>query len=182
MYFAISLFREYEESIEYLGVGDCVGVIEFENGDAMTLFDNRIEEMDNQVIQKMISLSKELKIPYLQTRPYVNPVLLENRNLRNKQFYALDLTLDCIDGVIYRKWNKNKVKRMACLTDGLYQLMEFNPTWKEVDLLNHMEMNIEEAFQSLYLAQEADSNCLQHPRLKKRDDTTGVFAKRKQED
>lgn len=175
----ISLFREKDGQIEYLGLGDCVGVIEFNDGSCELLFDDRIEKMDGAVILKMIQLSKELNIPYLQTRPYVNPILLENRNLRNKEdgFYSLDLTIDGLEGSIYKSWKKEDVNRIACLTDGLYQLMDFNESWNETDLLNALENDLDAAFLSLYEDQEKDCECLKNPRLKKRDDTTGIIVK-----
>lgn len=175
----ISLFREKGAQIEYLGLGDCVGLIELNDGTTEILFDDRIENMDRQVIKKMMTLSKELKIPFLETRPYVNPILLKNRNLRNQQngFYSLDLTIDGIDGIIYKRWKKSDVKRIACISDGLYQIMEFHPDWNVSKVLDQMEENIDELFLDLYNLQEKDNQCYEVPRLKKRDDTTGVYAK-----
>lgn len=172
----LSLFRENEDIIEYIGIGDCVGMIELKDGTTEWMIDDRIEKMDGAVIEKMKELSNEMDIPFLSTRPYVNPILLKNRNLRNQEYYALDLTLDWVDGVVYKSWKKEDVKRMACMSDGLFQIFSFTDLLIK-EGLDRMEKDLDGLFDQLYSYQEQDAACQLVPRLKKRDDTTGVFAK-----
>ncbi len=174
----ISLFRERNAQVEYFGLGDCVGFIEWMDGTVETLFDDRIEKMDNEVISKMKELSIQYNIPFLQTRKYVNSILLENRNARNRKdgFYALDLTMDGFKGAIYKSWPSETIKRVACMSDGLYQITSFFPKWSTKEVLNSMQEDIDNLFTTLYTEQERDADCIRVPRLKIRDDTTGVFA------
>ena len=174
----LSLFRERNGYIEYLGLGDSVGIVELNNAKTEVYYDKGVEILDHKAIEKMNALSKKYDKAFLETRKYVNEDLLNNRNLRNTKegFYALDLTLDCLNGMIIKRWKIKEVKMIACMSDGFYQLLSFKnmDLW---ELLNSMENNLDELFLKLYEYQKLDADCIKVPRLKIRDDTTAVIGR-----
>lgn len=174
----IALFRERDDNIEFFGLGDTCGVIEFNDGSIEVISDKNLEQLDQTVIEKMQLLSKEQAIPFLDTRKLVNDDLIQNRKKRNTEdgYYALDLTLDSIPHAINRIWKKSEIKRIACMSDGFYQIMGYSIYSSLADLLDSIQKEEINVFDRLKEEQENDRDCIIVPRFKLRDDMTMAYA------
>lgn len=174
----IALFRERDDNIEFFGLGDTCGVIEFNDGSIEVISDKNLEQLDQTVIEKMQLLSKEQAIPFLDTRKLVNDDLIKNRKKRNTEdgYYALDLTLDSIPHAINRIWKKSEIKRIACMSDGFYQIMGYSIYSSLADLLDSIQKEEINVFDRLKEEQENDRDCIIVPRFKLRDDMTMAYA------
>ena len=105
--------------------------------------------------------------------------LIYNRNLRNteKGYYALDLTEAGPAHAFVRTWPVESVRRIACMSDGFSQILDYPSHHDLSALLDAIEADHEQVARQLYDLQEEDSACRVVPRLKKRDDATMTFAK-----
>ena len=155
----LSLIRCKEDTIEYIGFGDCVALFELKN-EILCLYDHNIEKLDNLALQS--------KDPY--------PILLENRNLRNEPngYCALDLTFKSLDMCIEQTFKKEDVRSIALMSDGFYQLKQLLQLDSSCFIQTLYEQK-EKALPLLYSLQEQDWPCQILPRFKKRDDTTVLF-------
>lgn len=155
----LSLVRIKNDTVEYIGFGDCVGLFELQN-QTLCLYDHNIEKLDNLALQS--------KDPY--------PILLNNRNLRNEinGYCALDLTLKSLDFCIEKTFKKDDVISISLMSDGFYQLKSFLKQNDEQFIATLYEQK-EKALPILYSLQEQDWPCQKLPRFKKRDDTTILF-------
>ena len=155
----LSLIRLRNHTVEYMGFGDSVLMIQTKDG-CECIYDHKIEELDHMALHAENRLS----------------ILLNNRNLRNVQggYCALDLTLSSLDYCIEKSWPVSKVQSVALMSDGFYQLKEFLKQDTAAFLQTLLEQK-EKALPLLHSLQEQDWPCLQLPRLKKRDDTTVLF-------
>lgn len=175
----IALFRLKDKKLEFFGLGDTCGVIELRDGQILMIADERLEALDHSVIQEMVRISAERGIPLSETRPFVKDQLIYNRNLRNteKGYYALDLTEAGPAHAFVRTWPVESVRRIACMSDGFSQILDYPGHHDLSALLDAIEADHEQVARQLYDLQEEDSACRVVPRLKKRDDATMTFAK-----
>ena len=179
----ISLFRIIDDEIEYYGLGDSVGVIEFVDGSTEVLFDQNLVDVDAIAITEMMKISQAKGISPIAARKEIQDVLIANRGLLNQKngYYSLELTGMGIHHAICKKWKVANVKRLACMSDGFYEIMEFGLYSNIKDLLDAVDKNVDFVFQQLYEAQEKDAQGYQVPRFKVRDDTTVVYTKIKED-
>ena len=165
----IALFRVSEDQLEFFGLGDTCGIVELNDGEIIMISDEKLEALDQGVIREMQRISAERGIPLAESRPFVQDQLIHNRNLRNTQegYYALDL----------RDVGVDQVKRIACMSDGFSQILEYPGHQDIAALLDRIEHDHLKTAEELYALQEADADCQVVPRLKKRDDATLTFAR-----
>ena len=71
----------------------------------------------------------------------------------------------------------DQVKRIACMSDGFSQILEYPGHQDIAALLDRIEHDHLKTAEELYALQEADADCQVVPRLKKRDDATLTFAR-----
>ena len=71
----------------------------------------------------------------------------------------------------------DQVKRIACMSDGFSQILEYPGHQDITALLDRIEHDYLKTAEELYALQEADADCQVVPRLKKRDDATLTFAR-----
>ena len=166
----LSLIRENKNQIEYIGFGDTVALIQTKNG-IECLYDHTIEKLDHNAIQAKINNQDYLAI------------LIQNRYLRNRPdgYCALDLTQKSLNYCIYKTWKKDDVRSFILMSDGMYQLKEFLQITHQ-KLFQIISTKKEESFSMLYDFQEKDWPNPKTLRLKKRDDTTCLYMKIKNEE
>lgn len=175
----IALFRVSEDRLEFFGLGDTCGIVELNDGEIIMISDEKLEALDQGVIREMQRISAERGIPMAESRPFVQDQLIHNRNLRNTQegYYALDLRDVGVDHAVVRTWPLDQVKRIACMSDGFSQILEYPGHQDIAALLDRIEHDHLKTAEELYALQEADADCQVVPRLKKRDDATLTFAR-----
>ncbi|MGM9912106.1 protein phosphatase 2C domain-containing protein [Floccifex sp.] len=175
----ISLFRFQEDTLEYFGLGDSLGIVEMKDGSIECFEDKMINELDNNVIEHMITLSKEKQIPFLETRQEqeIKDHLLQNRKCHNQSYFILDPTGKGIRHACIKQWKLEEISRICCMSDGFSQIMMYPGFSDIIDVLNEIDRDHGKIEKQLYFFQEQDPDCIYYPRLKKRDDTTYVYLK-----
>lgn len=174
----ISLLRIKDNTLEYFGLGDALTIVELKDGTIESFYDDKIEYLDGLVVEQMEIFSKKYNIPFVQGRKYTQDLVIENRKKRNTEngYYSLDLSLKWKHHGMSKQWNIKDIDRVACMSDGFWQIID-HLNLSYFDVLNRVEENLDLTFKDLYMAQESDPDCEKVHRLKKRDDTTIVFAK-----
>lgn len=175
----ISLFRFQNQELEYYGLGDCCGVVETKNGNITCFEDTTISMLDQKVIDHMMVVSKQNKIPFLETRqlPEIQEHIIANRRCANSLYFILDPTKKGISHAVEKRWPLKNIKRICVMSDGFSQILSV-PGYETMNkVLDGIESNPEKVQRDLYFFQQQDAQCIQLPRLKKRDDTTYVFVR-----
>lgn len=178
----ISLFREVNDEIEYYGLGDTVGVVEFVDGTFEVLYDQKLVDLDNIAIKEMADIAKKKGISPIEARPFVQSTLIKHRSMMNTEegYYSLELMGKGLPFAMKRRWKKDSIKRVCCMSDGFYEIVEFGLYKDMATLLDAIEENVDDVFSKLYDAQNEDLKGYKLPRFKVRDDITVVYAKRKE--
>ena len=174
----ISLFRIIDNQLEYYGLGDCVGVVELKNGSIEIFYDEKLVCLDQVALNAMVEISEKKGISPFQARREIQDILIKNRSLLNSEegYYSLELMGQGIDKAMKKTWKIDDVKRIMCMSDGFYEIMDFQLFTNVFELMNAVALDFESVFKLLYDAQKEDRDGYKVPRFKLRDDTTMVYA------
>lgn len=181
---AIAILRKNEtlHCFDYLLLGDCVLFFQLKDPQSaeisyLKVTDDRIAEFDQRAIDEMARLAKQKNESMIAQRPFVQSILIHNRNQKNKPGgYAIaDLSNDWLHQEITGCIRFDQFEHAALYSDGFDQLQSF------LSLDNHQfgqylfSHNAQDQVDLLFVYQDADPNCIQLPRLKKRDDTSLIL-------
>lgn len=175
-----ALFRMRKGKLEFFGLGDCVGVAALPNGKEFYSLDTNLPNLDNQVLEQMMQLHLQTKLPVLKTRELCNDLLIANRNKRNHPdgYWILDLnTPEALVNARKFSWELTEPIAVTVFSDGFAQLSDvFHFYDGYFELLTTMEhKDLEQLCLQLRLAQDEDANCDDYPRFKLRDDTCALW-------
>ena len=175
-----ALFRKRNGYLEFFGLGDCVGVATLPNGEKFYSLDTQLPKLDNSVLEKMEQLHRQTELPLVQTRPMCNDLLLRNRKMRNQPdgYWVLDLNApDAVKKARQFRWEFTEPVAVGAFSDGFAQLADvFGVFDGYLPLFDAMqEGNLEQMYQRLCAAQDADPQCNRYPRFKLRDDTCALW-------
>lgn len=175
-----ALFRKRNGYLEFYGLGDCVGAAVLPGGENFYSLDTRLPQLDNAVLEKMSQLHQQTKLPLLQTRPMCNDLLLSNRKKRNQPdgYWVLDLDAPiALERARQFRWELTEPIFVAAFSDGFAQLSEVFGLFDGYSaLFDAMQVSdLEQMYQQLFSAQDADPDCNQYPRFKLRDDTCALW-------
>ena len=176
----IALFRIRANTLEFFGLGDCVGVVKLKEGTTKWLNNPSLSNLDSIVINKMSQLHKETGIDVIEARKLCTDLLIRHRALKNKPdgYYILDPFGEGIDHACKLTVNLDDVESVSVFSDGFSQLSEVFRVFENFGEL-HQAMStrsLEDLCKELFMLQDKDSVCNNHPRFKLRDDTCAVYA------
>ncbi len=176
----VVVMRLKENIIEYLSLGDCTLVIEDKDGELHSICEKNLHILDQKAIDKMVSIQRETGCSMSEAREAINPLLIHNRNLRNKPegYWIFDPTGIGVDNARQGVWRANDVKGVTLMSDGFMQLLntfEFYESFEDLQK-NIRNYGLTELGKKLFEAQDDDSECMSFPRFKLRDDTSAVYA------
>lgn len=167
-------------AIDYFHVGDCMLFLRYGNGDVRAVTHDLIQYFDQLGIREMIRLREEIgnKMDLDAIRERVNPILLQNRNkLNSSQGYGIiDGSEEAFNYIESGRIPLNKVTEVLLLSDGLLL-----PTkWQESDVwIRTAEMaftnGLDDLLSEVETREKQDPQCVTYPRLKQRDDKTGIL-------
>lgn len=176
----MALFRQRDNKLEFIGMGDCVGVAILPDGSHFYSLDENLPALDQQVIEEMTALHRQTGISMKEAKQVCNPQLLHNRGLRNKPggYWILDLLTD--DGIHNAReavWELTAPVQVGAFSDGLAQLTEVFGQYPDyISLFAAMQQEgAEKLFRHLCALQDADPELDRYPRLKHRDDTCALW-------
>lgn len=175
-----ALFRKRKSKLEFFGLGDCVGVAALPGGKEFYSLDTNLPNLDNQVLERMMQLHLQTKIPVLQTRELCNDSLLTNRKKRNHPdgYWVLDLdTPEALINARQFSWELTEPVAVTVFSDGFAQLADVFAFYEGYfELFSAMqESDLAQMCQRLRYAQDADADCNRYPRFKLRDDTCALW-------
>ena len=175
-----AMFRVRNGNLEFFGMGDCVGVAALPGGKEFYSLDTNLPNLDNQVLEQMMQLHLEKKIPVLQAKELCNEQLLTNRKKRNRPdgYWVLDLdTPEALGNARQFSWDLTEPVSVAVFSDGFAQLTDVFGFYEGYfELFSAMqESDLEQLCLRLRLAQDADPDCNDYPRFKLRDDTCAIW-------
>ena len=175
----IALFRQMSDEIEFYGVGDCTGAIKMMDGNVEVLKDNRLCALDGCVIERMAELHRKTGISVLEAREKCNDLLLNNRSKRNKDggYWILDLSGIGIGHATICSWPAESVKTVFACSDGFAQLIDTFCIYENYDALMEVAQDVSllSLCDTLFDAQNKDSEANEFPRFKLRDDTSCLW-------
>ena len=175
-----ALFRVRNGMLEFFGLGDCVGTAKLSDGTNFWSLDQNLPALDQQVLDRMHALHKQTGITMQEAKKSCTDLLLHNRNLRNKPggYWILDLLSDDgIENATQMSWALTSPICVGAFSDGFAQLTDVFGKYEDyTDLFEAMQKNdLEDMFDCLCALQDADADCTNHPRFKRRDDTCALW-------
>ncbi|MBQ3107720.1 MAG: protein phosphatase 2C domain-containing protein [Firmicutes bacterium] len=176
----LAIVRRRYNQLEYFGLGDCTAVFRLTDGTFDLQREEALAALDQTAISEMVRQAEEHHCTVLEARPYIQDVLVENRNLRNKEggYWIFDPTGIGIPHCRYFSRPINEVASVTLMTDGFAQLAD---TFTEADGFEDLHQRcLKEGLaplaDRLFALQEEDDQCNRYPRFKMRDDTCAVTA------
>ena len=166
-------------AVEYYTIGDCSLLVELADGEILEICDKTVPVLDAKVVAEMLRISKEKSISVCEARRYVLDMLRAHRKKKNTPdgYWILGLNPEAVSMGRRGVFEAGKIVSCCLLTDGF---SDYYNTMRIVDspaeffsALKHS--GAEHLLSQLVQAQERDSGCNLHPRLKKEDDASLVF-------
>jgi len=181
---ALAMARQINKKVEFWCYGDCMILIMKKDGEFLIVRDQRLENLDDIVIQEMVKVSREEGISVVDSRKYVTQLLIKNRNLQNKKggYFCFNLFLD--EGVLKEAktltLDLQEIESVSMYSDGYLEIVHPFRVLESYAIL-HEKISHEgfarKLFNELYEKQESDVSCEKYPRLKLRDDSSAIFAR-----
>lgn len=177
----IAMFRERNGKLEFYGLGDCVGTVDFADGTGTVLTDTALPELDHGVIAEMIRIHQETGVTVLEARKQCNDLLLENRNKRNRQggYWILDISGAGVRHGLQMSWKLTAPATVTAFSDGFAQLADLFKQYEDYRRLGWAmtKTPLKKLYDMLYRMQEDDPDANAYPRFKLRDDTCALWGR-----
>ena len=175
------LIREKNEDIEVLNIGDCTTIIETRSGNVKIIHDERVTNLDNAVIEKMRTLTKEKNISNSQARKYVTNDLIANRNLKNARngYQILGFEQIIENNLEINIYPKSEILSICLFSDGIADYYETLKLVANVyEFYNKVKTTkLGVIVNEIRACQNNDLSCDLYPRLKAKDDASIAFIK-----
>lgn len=172
---ALALIRFNATSLECLCLGDTAILIKQEN-DLWIVNDQRLEELDRQVAERMKQLCREKQISVLAARELVLNQIRANRSKQNTPFGYPTCGFEpgAALAALYRTFPLTEGTEILLLSDGFAQIYSVFGIVEPEELFAYKN-RFTEAAELLCAAQDADAECNRFPRLRKRDDASALY-------
>ncbi len=167
-------------AFDYFHAGDCMLFLKYENGDIRTVTYDLVQYLDQVAINEVVKLREadgnDLDIRDL--REMVKPILLQNRGKLNSAdgYGVIDGSDEAFDYIEYGRIPLNRVTGILLLSDGLLlptELDEFDAWSKTAEIA--FDSGLDWLLGEVERREQADPQCIKYPRMKQRDDKTGVL-------
>lgn len=173
---SITMIRERDGKLEVFSLGDCTTILTHKDQSITYIYDERVAKLDNDVIEKMIDISKEKHITILQTRDAVQEQLIVNRCKKNEEngYWILGLEKEAVQHAYYQVFDLESICYIYMLSDGIaeyYEEMDLAADYKEF-IKQLQKEGAQILYKRLRKQQEEDSQCNLYPRIKPKDDAS----------
>lgn len=175
---SISIVRKNEDIIEYFMLGDCTLLIKDIDNNVAKIKDTSLEKFDNRAISEMLKVRDENNISWVEARKIINPILIENRLLKNTQdgYWILEFNEEAVNHCIEGKFLDKEIKNLALMSDGFAAIVDTYKHFNEAELIERLiDLGAENTYELIREIEEEDKDILKYPRLKKGDDSSIVF-------
>ncbi|WP_449355196.1 hypothetical protein ACUL41_03445 [Virgibacillus natechei] len=168
-------------ALDFTHAGDCMLFLQYENGDIRTLTYDLIQYLDQQAIKELVKLREKKEYSQLdikELREKVKSILLDNRDKLNtvEGYGVIDGSEEAIGHLEYGKVSLKRVTHILLMSDGLLLPTKINENdaWIQSAKLA-FDHGIEGLLNEVENREMVDEQCEIYPRLKVRDDKTGIL-------
>lgn len=173
---AIILLRQMDETLVIESYGDCTAVVEYTNGCYEMIHDGRATELDRGIINHMQALVREEGITMREAKKKVYPLLLNNRQLKNKEngYTVMDITTDYIGKGLKHVFDYQDVQTVWLFSDGVDSYYtDLDLATDAIDMVKQIKKaSVHQVIDQLRIREEADELCEKYPRMKPKDDAS----------
>ncbi|WP_042143696.1 protein phosphatase 2C domain-containing protein [Paucisalibacillus sp. EB02] len=172
---------EARHYFDYIQAGDCMLFLQYENGDIRTITFDHVQQLDQMAVREIIKLrnssgNHDLGIKELLEK--VKPILLTNRNKLNtfEGYGIIDGSKEAMENLEYGRVSMRRVKKILLLSDGLTMpTQDPNQDGWKLSVEFAFQHGLDALLEEVSKREESDPECVVYPRLKPRDDKTGVL-------
>ena len=167
---------------EFAYIGDVHLVLKLKNGEYKVYQQQELVSLDNKAIEAMKQYSKSHSVSFLDARKSLNDVLIENRNLANKEngypVYSPSKTgsFKFSYGII----EKEEVSSIYMFTDGFAQAFDTLNIFSSLEMCLdsiHSKEDAQKVILEIKNRSYKDKDCNKYPRFKTIDDITFLMVK-----
>ncbi|SHJ40085.1 hypothetical protein SAMN02745163_01872 [Clostridium cavendishii DSM 21758] len=174
----ITIIRKLDNHLEYFILGDSPLIYSY-NNELRLIQDSNIERLDDEAKEKILRISMENNLDYLDAKKANEDILIKNRYLKNTNngYWILEFDKNAIDNGIYNKIELKDKFEFFILSDGFsryYDTLDLANNYKDFFYKAKKE-NVNELLEKLRNRELIDLNCNVYPRFKVSDDATLLF-------
>ncbi|NBJ70362.1 MULTISPECIES: protein phosphatase 2C domain-containing protein [Clostridia] len=177
---ALALVKISPNGIDFIQTGDCMIFAVYEDNAVRTLTRAQTAPLEKAAINRWKELIGKGVTKQAELMKDVKDILITNRQKSNTPagYGVLNGEDDAIKFTEFGKINKNGLKHIVIMTDGLFLPKELVPEhecyWKSV--INEVLSKGLQAYADELIELEAsDPECVRYPRFKMSDDKAGVW-------
>ena len=174
----LSIVRQYDEKIEIVSLGDSTIAVEKNDGTIDIYEDEKIQELDNNVLEEMLKIASKKKIHVKEARKEtkINELIIKNRMKKNTKdgYWILDIDFETLEHLKIGNYDSSEISKIVLHSDGMdYKLLEYNNHKEFIKDLNYE--NVIEKCKEIRKQQDIDKDCDKYPRISEKDDLTVGF-------
>jgi hypothetical protein len=178
---SFALLRVLGEEIEVARLGDCLMLLEFQDGNIELLDDPVLSQIETDLKAKILAMRSLGIGDEAVIRREMMPNLRAIRQRRNMPggYGVLAADPACLDLLQVDRFPSTGLRHILMVSDGYYRLVDVYDAMSDRDLLQRTaEMGADALLAELRAIEAADSTGALHPRLKMADDATAVLLQR----
>ncbi len=173
---SISIIRLNNNRLEVFSLGDCTTIIKYKTAEIITVYDNTVTKLDNEVIEEMINLRKRKGINIIDTRNLVNELLIKNRYKKNTEngYWILGFEKEAVKHAYYKEFDLEKIDKVYMMSDGMAEYYEELGIVSSVnEFIDELDTKgVDTLYREMRKVQEEDNLCNKYPRIKPKDDAS----------
>lgn len=178
---SFALLRMQDEEIEIARLGDCLMLLELQDGSVQLLDDPVLSQIEADLKAKILAMRALGINDDAVIRHEMMPTLRAIRQRRNVTggYGVLAAETACLDLLQIDRYAVADLRRILMVSDGYYRLVDVYGAMSDRDLLQRTaEAGAENLLAELRAIEAADPAGALHPRLKMADDATAVLLQR----
>jgi serine/threonine protein phosphatase PrpC len=177
---SLALVRIRGDQLESTMLGDCKLLLQRRDGTVEALDQSKVAPFEAKVVEALRAMQAAGESDPARMAPKLREMILANRRLKNRPG-GYDVLADdpaCIAFAEIGHRPAADVTHILLASDGLYRLVD---TYNLRSAKGLLEAALADGLAPLYATlrriEDADPQCLKHPRLKARDDATALLLK-----
>jgi hypothetical protein len=175
---SFALIRILGDEVEIVRLGDCLVLLETENGDVTVLDHPVLEQIEAETKRAVLGLRASGMTDPQAIRDRMLPQLRAQRRRRNLPdgYGVLAAEQSCVPMVHVDRMPARSLRRILLASDGYYRLTDHYDAMSDAELLRQTgEQGGPALLQQLRVIEDGDPLGAAYPRLKIRDDATALL-------
>ncbi|WP_077303158.1 protein phosphatase 2C domain-containing protein [Virgibacillus pantothenticus] len=177
---ALALVKISPYGIDFIQTGDCMIFAVYEDNAVRTLTRAQTAPLEKAVINRWKELIDKGVTKQAELMKDVKEILITNRQKSNTPagYGVLNGEDDAVKFTEFGKINKNGLKHIVMMTDGLFLPKELVPEHEhywEVMVNKILSKGLQAYVDDLIELESSDPECVRYPRFKMSDDKAGIW-------